>query len=361
MKILIDIGHPAHVHYFKNMAKELQAKNHEILFIAREREHIKELLDALNQEYVLRGKGRDGIIGKLIYLFHGVRKLIVVSNKFKPDIFLGFGSMYAAIAAKLINRPSIIFDDTENAKFGQLFYKPFATSIISPKCFKPYFGRKHIKFDGYMELCYLRENYFKSDKTIYDLLGLKNDEKFVLVRFVSWTSHHDIGHSGISYENKIKVVNEFLRYARVFISSESDLPSEIEEYRIKIPSVRMHDALAFATLFFGESATMASECAILGTPSIYLDNVGRGYTDEEEEKYHLVFNYTESEKDLEVAISKGIEILIESKSKSKWEERKEQLLSDKIDVTAFMVWFIEHYPNSVKIMKENPDYQNSFK
>lgn len=30
------------------------------------------------------------------------------------------------------------------------------------------------------------------------------------------------------------------------------------------------------------------------------------------------------------------------------------MLSDKIDVTAFMVWFIENYPKSAKIMKENP-------
>ena len=37
------------------------------------------------------------------------------------------------------------------------------------------------------------------------------------------------------------------------------------------------------------------------------------------------------------------------------------MLVDKIDVTAFMVWFIENYPTTVKIMKENPDYQNNIK
>ncbi len=31
------------------------------------------------------------------------------------------------------------------------------------------------------------------------------------------------------------------------------------------------------------------------------------------------------------------------------------MLADKIDVTAFMVWFVENYPASVKVMQENPD------
>jgi hypothetical protein len=37
------------------------------------------------------------------------------------------------------------------------------------------------------------------------------------------------------------------------------------------------------------------------------------------------------------------------------------MLRDKIDVTAFMVWFIENYPDSVNIMKENPEYQDRFR
>ncbi len=32
----------------------------------------------------------------------------------------------------------------------------------------------------------------------------------------------------------------------------------------------------------------------------------------------------------------------------------------KIDVTAFMVWFIKNYPESKTILDENPDYQYNF-
>ena len=64
-----------------------------------------------------------------------------------------------------------------------------------------------------------------------------------------------------------------------------------------MPPEEMHTLLYYATLLYGESATMASEAAVLGTYAVYLDDVGRGYTDEEESKYGLVFNFTESIED----------------------------------------------------------------
>jgi len=37
------------------------------------------------------------------------------------------------------------------------------------------------------------------------------------------------------------------------------------------------------------------------------------------------------------------------------------MLSEEIDVTAFMVWFFENYPESVQMMSKNPDIQYDFK
>ena len=43
-------------------------------------------------------------------------------------------------------------------------------------------------------------------------------------------------------------------------------------------------------LYIGEGATMASECAMLGTPAMYINTLGAG-TLEEQEKYGLIFCY----------------------------------------------------------------------
>lgn len=47
--------------------------------------------------------------------------------------------------------------------------------------------------------------------------------------------------------------------------------------------------------------------------------------------------------------------------KEVFQERRQKMLSEKIDYAQFLTWFIESYPESVKIMKENPDYQWRFK
>ena len=44
-----------------------------------------------------------------------------------------------------------------------------------------------------------------------------------------------------------------------------------------------------------------------------------------------------------------------------WRKKRDRMLADKIDVTAFLVWFVENYPKSAIIMKANPDYQLKFR
>ena len=183
----------------------------------------------------------------------------------------------------------------------------------------------------------------------------------MILRFVSWKATHDAGHKGITLENKIRAVREFEKYARVFISSEAELPGELQQYKIHIAPDRMHDAIAFASLLYGESSTMAEESAMLGVPAIYLFNNSTYYTTHLEDKYGLLFNYSESAADQVEAIDKGLELIKNSGAREEWRERKEKMLTERIDVTALMVWFIENYPESFRIMKQNPDYQYRFK
>lgn len=268
------------------------------------------------------------------------------------------GSPFTAIASKLLNKPHITFDDTENAIITQLMYKPFTDVILSPSAYKKDFGKKHIRFNGYMELLYLHPNRFFPDASIREQLGIGMDEKYCIIRFVKWKAHHDVHHTGISLQNKIKIVAEFSKYARVFISSELELPASLKPFQIHLSYEKIHDAINFASLIFGESATMASEAAVLGTPAIYIDKTGRGYTSEEENTFGLVFNFGETLTEQTTAIEKGIELLSSPNIKSEWIIRRDKMLSKKIDVTAFIVWFVENYPSSFREMKNNPDFQN---
>jgi predicted glycosyltransferase len=360
MRILIDIGHPAHVHLFKNFAWIMEKKGHKILFTTRDKEVAIQLLKAYGFDFISFGEPYKNIKGKLFGLLKFNSLMLKEALKFKPDIFISHGSMYAAQVSWLLRKPHISLEDTGNLEQIRL-YKPFTKYILTSDIFGQDYGKKQIRYTGYHELAYLHPNYYKPDDSVFKFLGLNKSEKFVILRFVSWKATHDIGHKGLSLEIKKRTVNELSRYANVFITSEAELSEDLRKYQITIPPEKIHDALSFATLLYGESATMASEAAVLGTPAIFLDNDGRGYTDEEERKYGLVFNYTESLKDQDKSIQKAIELLQLPNLKQEWQKRRQKMLSEKIDVTAFMVWFIENYPESAKIMKENPDYQWNFR
>jgi hypothetical protein len=84
-----------------------------------------------------------------------------------------------------------------------------------------------------------------------------------------------------------------------------------------------------------------------------------GVLEELEHKYQLTFGI--SDKHPEKLYAKLEELLSTPALEALFQARKKKMLADKIDVTAFLVWFIENYPESAKIMKENPDYQYNFK
>ncbi len=355
MKILIDIGHPAHVHYFRNFIQIMQEKKHTILVVARDKEVSQVLLKKYNIPYVTRGKGGNGLSGKIIYLIKANLLLFSKAFSFKPDIFLSFASPYAAQVSWLLRKPHIAFTDTEHAKLGNYAFMPFTSTIITPNAFQGDLGEKHIEFNGFMEQCYLDKKYF-TPNNVSDLLKLKKDEKYIVLRFVSWGASHDIGHTGLSDTSKIEIVEKLSKNYKVFISSEAELPDRFLKYKINISPERMHDVLANAHLFIGEGATMASECAMLGTPAIYVNSLNAG-TLMAQEKSGSIFGFRNSDGVLE----KALDLLEIPNLEEKFEENRKSLLKDSINVTAFMVWFIENYPASVTTMKENPDFQYTFK
>lgn len=360
MRILIDIGHPAHVHLFKHFAWEMNKNGHQLLFTCREKEFEIHLLTKYGFDFISLGKKFKSKLGKIVGMFLFDIGIINIARKFKPDIFLSHGSIYAAHTAFFLGKPHISLEDTFN--FEQIrLYKPFTKVILTADYDHPLKSKKVIRYAGYHELAYLHPKRFLPNHDIMQELWIKNDEKYVILRFVSWSASHDAGHKGMSFENKLKAVELFSKYAKVFISSESPLPSILEPYRFPLPPEQMHDAIAFATFVFGESFTMLSEAAVLGIPAILIHDTHSYYLQEQENEYRLVFNYSEDISKQIMAIDKGIELLKQNNLREEWQKRRAKMLADKIDVTAFLVWFVENYPESFEIMRKNPDYQYNFK
>ncbi|MCK4589133.1 MAG: DUF354 domain-containing protein [Nanoarchaeota archaeon] len=336
MKIIIDILHPAHVHFFKYFIKRMREKGHQILITARNKEMTLKLLDLYGLKYVKISGIKKGKLGLLIEFLIRNFRFYKICKRFKPDILIGIMGPTISVVGKWLGIPSIIFYDTEHAKITNKFAYPLATTVCTPSCYKGKV-KNQFRYPGYHELTYLHPRWFKPNKNILKGLNLKNKEKFFVVRFVSWGASHDIGQKGFNLSSKRKLISLLEKYGKVIITSENPLPKEFEKYRINVPVEKIHDLLNYTNMYVGEGGTMASEAAVLGTPSIYVNSLKLGYLEELENRYDLLYNFSKP-----AGAIKKVEKLLKNKNlKEEWQRKKQNLLKDKIDVTEWIIEFIE--------------------
>jgi len=158
-----------------------------------------------------------------------------------------------------------------------------------------------------------------------------------------------------------------MKNGQIYITSERPLEPQFEKYRIKINPLDMHHVMAFASLYIGDSQTMAAEAGVLGVPFVrFNDFVGRiGYLRELEDKYQLGYGIKASAEGSVDQLCSRVEELVSMPSaerKAVFQERRQTMLSDKIDCAKFLTWFTENYPNSATEVKTaTPEWWSRFK
>lgn len=342
MKILIDIGHPAHIHFFAGPIRILKNQGHDVIITSRKKEFSLDLLQELHLQHIpLSSLGKHGLVSLAIELIQRNYALLKVVRQYKPDIMAAIGGIFIAHVGFITRTPSLVFYDTENAKLQNALTYPFCSRVIVPRCYHSWVPKKrHIRYDGYHELSYLCPNRFKPDRSKAVLNGLAKQGSTFFIRLVSWQANHDIGESGWNNALLRQLCDKLSGLGKILISSEQPLGEEFEqfEYRGKISEV--HHVLANCRLFIGESATMASESAVLGVPAIYAAKIGRGYTTELERKYSLVYNIHTLNWS---ALNDAIDTIL-SRSKESFIQSHKKLLSENIDVAEFVANSISQFP-----------------
>lgn len=343
MKILVDIGHPAHVHYFRNAIKILQQKGHQFLITTRDKEVTLDLLKSYQFPYICTGKNKIGVTKKFLSMIRNDRVIWNAARKFRPDLFLSFFSPFAAQVGWMMRKPVIGFTDSEFAKLSIKLTRPFTKYIFTPDSFESDFGEGHYRFKGFMETFYLHPKYFAPDPNVPAMLGVEPGERYFLMRFVSFNAGHDIGESGMDESSKLKIAELLSQKGKLFISSEGALPAHFEKYRIKIPPHHFHSILAFADLYVGEGITTASECAQLGTPAVLINTLKTGYINEQVRR-GLVYNFDTAAEALPV-----IHNLVENTANKKiFQQKRDEMYDGLIDCTAYLVELIDRFPASIQ-------------
>ena len=339
MRILIDIGHPAHVYLFKNFYHEMKRRGNDTFVTVKDLPAAIKLLDLFGIPHINIGAKSDRISGKAInQLLYNLRILSVVWSK---HIEIGVGSsLTLAHVSKISRMKSVIFDDDDDdvqllmTRYGH----PFADYIVSPSSLEGHRKRKDTMFyKGYHELAYLHPAKFTPDRSVLKEAGLTESEPFFILRFNAFRAHHDKDAGGLRIDQKRELIQYVQKFGRIIITGESELEPEFRQYSLNISPDKIHSLLFFCKMFLGDSQTMTSEAAVLGVPAIRCNTfAGRiSYLEEEEKVYGLTYAFHPMEFDRMMAKIK--ELLSTPDLKQRWQKKRETMLSEMIDVTDFMV------------------------
>lgn len=361
MKILFDIGHPAHVHFLRNVYYNLIKNGNKVYVTVKEIPSAIQLLDLYHIPYFQEGEKHDSLVMKAMDQMFYNAKLWWFAVQHKIDI--GVRGITLAQVSRFSKMISILPDDDDDA-VEPLYTKyahPFADVILTPDSIKRK-APQTIYYPGTHELAYLHPKYFQPDPSVLSELGMKSEDKFFVVRFNAFKAHHDVGVKGLSIEGKRRLIKTLSQYGKVFITTERNIDEEFLPYQLKISQEKVHSLMYYATMFIGDSQTMTSEAAILGTPAVKCNSfAGRlAVPNELEERYGLCFAFLPEEE--EKFHAKIEELLAMPNLKKEWTKRREKFLADKIDVTAFLTWFIENYPQSAEQAKHaDEEFWKKFK
>lgn len=362
MKLLYYAGHPAQFLFFKPIGELLLKKGHQVLLVYKHKDVLSHLIEgstfeSINIQDYERRSSKFSILKALI---KRELKLTKIVNTFKPDIMVGTDAILTHVGLRFHIPVITTLEDDYNVikRLAQLSY-PYTKTILVPEvCDVGRWEKKKIGYAGYMKLSYLHPNVFKINPAVVNMYGFA--KSYAIIRLAKLTAHHDVGEKGIRLAFMQKIIETLEQKGfQVLISSEVVLSNEFAKYNLKIDPSEMQQVLASASMLISDSQSMSVEASLLGVPSVRVSTFSGKISvlEELEHKYELTFGFKpEKEEDILLKINSIIE-----NGKSVFALRRQKMLKDKIDVSKFVSWFIEDYPASIKVMKDNPQYQMRFK
>ncbi len=370
MNILVQLSHPAHFHLYKNVARNLMADGHQVLFVIKTKDILETLLQNAGLPYVNINQHahRGSKMGILWDMLMREQQMVKLCRKHRIDLLTGSTPEVAHVAWWLrLRAVNTGEDDADVISMFIKIVKPFVDGYAAPSsCDMGSIEKQSTHYPGYHELAYLHPNHFTPRREIVEQYGIETDKPYFILRFAQLTAHHDAGIRGINTEVAQRLIDILAPKGRIYITSERPLEPQFEQYRIHINPLDMHHVMAFASLYIGDSQTMAAEAGVLGVPFVrFNDFVGRiGYLRDLEDIYELGYGIHAMPLSQNSPIRRadgseqpsGVEQLYATvrkltdmspeKRKEVFAGRRERMLSEKIDSAKFLTWFIENYPQS---------------
>ncbi len=340
------MGHPAHFHLFKNTIAALQARGHLVQVLIKKKDILEDLLRSAGLEHInINPEGRgDSKLAIILGLLKREWEFYKVIRKFKPDIMAGTSAEIAHLGF-LLGIPSLVFNEDDASVvpyFAKVAY-PFAKHVVAPDCTDVgKWNSKKIGYPGYHELAYLHPNNFIPNPL--HAQPYKDRGRYFVLRFAKLTAHHDEGRTGISNSIASRLIEILKPYGEILITSEREINSELEPYRVAIDPLHIHSLLYYADLYIGDSQTMAAEAAVLGTPSIRFNDFAGEITYLEELEHLFGLTTGIPTKDVERLFEITGKYAKDVTLKQQFEVKRSKMLESRIDCAGFFTKLISDFP-----------------
>jgi len=363
MRYLFFLPHPAKFHFFRVAINELIRRNHEVDIIIITKDILEELVvqEGWNYNNIFpEGRKIKWLPPTLSVIINSIRTITrtlkLIQNQ-RYDLLIGD---FLVFVGYFINSPSIFFtDDDIHISPHQIPLFIAYKWIVAPTiCDIGKYNNKKISYDGYKALAHLHPRVFQPELQKLPI-ELQNGVPFFLLRLCEFSSVHDIGGKKGIDDNTLKMIIEYLsNYGKIVITAERKIPKEFVQYQSITNKFDISHYIYYSRIFIGDSLTMCTEAAVLGTPSIDFDDWWEECEQMTEliENYKLVYGVRTNDPEgllnvIKQLVNKGNKLELE------FQEKRKRLLDDKVDVSTFQIWLIENYPESVRILKNNPQYQ----
>lgn len=348
--ILVDIGHPGHVHLFRIAIGKWKDAGHAVVVAIRNRGIVTQLLQAYGIEHQIVSEVKTSFLGLLYELVEHDWGIAQMAVRHRVDVLIGT-SVCITHVGLLLRRPSLIFneDDKHYLHAWALLAYPFASAIVTPFSLTDPKTPKYLVHRSLHELAYLHPDHFTPDPHVLTELGVMEGDLFFIVRFVALQAHHDFNHRGLSLEQRTRLITFLETKGRVFVSDEALSPEDQNKYRLPIHPSRIHHAMYFATLMVGDSQTMAVEAATLGTLAVRCNTFVHecSIINELHERYGLILNYHPQDFD---QLLNDLQRLLDNPEQvvQKAKTSRQRLLQDKGNFACFIERVVVEYDQNVK-------------
>ena len=341
--ILIDVAHPAHVHFFRPLAETLLSDGIDVRIVGRDKDVTVRLLEASGLPFEVLPMGRSGA-GRLAGAIELVRRSVALRRRIRHwDTKIVLTRNPSGVLAAVGTTATSVFDTDDGRTVGLHYWtaRPFADVITSSVHDPEFHGSRHRRYRALKAQMFLHPDRFTPDREVRRRY-LEDGAALSVVRFSAHDASHDHGIEGLSAEARTAILQRLTALGRILLSVERGglhllLPDTPATESLEVAPEHFHDLLATADLCVGDSQSVAAEAAILGVPTLRLSGFsGRTFYLELLESRGLMENFRPGE---EASMFSALELLIDDSDARTARSREEarQLNQEAEDLVA---WFV---------------------